>query len=122
MKNQYKYANDTLNSKAQSTEYARNKAQQLLQRASKITVDTNNKLKELRGMLLKLIIHDNRNILQSNVFHSLTLLHADMVSITTSNDDELTEMEGKILKLNGEIDVYIQRIRDHADRYRTCTS
>ena len=46
----------------------------------------------------------------------------EMVNITSSNDAELSEMEQKILKLNGEIDAYIQRIRDHADRYRTCTS
>jgi coxsackievirus/adenovirus receptor len=94
LKDQYKEANDKLNSKTQSTEYAREKAQQLLQRAFKITVDTNGKLKELK----------------------------EMVNITSSNDAELSEMEQKILRLNGEIDAYIQRIRDHADRYRTCTS
>jgi coxsackievirus/adenovirus receptor len=49
LKDQYKDANDKLNSKTQSTEYAREKAQQLLQRAFKITVDTNGKLKELKG-------------------------------------------------------------------------
>lgn len=50
LKNQYKEANDKLSSKSESTESAREKAQSLLQRAFKITVDTNNKLKELKGM------------------------------------------------------------------------
>lgn len=45
-----------------------------------------------------------------------------MVSIATSNDVELSAMEQRVIKLNGEIDAYIQRIRDHADRYRQCTS
>lgn len=45
-----------------------------------------------------------------------------MVSVATSNDAELTSMEQKVIKLNGEIDAYIQRIRDHSDRYRQCTS
>lgn len=49
LKNQYKQANDTLTSKSASSEVARERAQQLLQRASRITVDTTNKLKELRG-------------------------------------------------------------------------
>lgn len=94
LKNQYKYANDTLNSKASSSEYAREKAQQLLQRASKITVDTNNKLKELK----------------------------EMVQITTTNDADLSEMERKITNLNGVMDSYIQRIRSNADYYRACNS
>jgi hypothetical protein len=46
----------------------------------------------------------------------------DMVSAATANDAELSMMEAKVVRLNGEIDVYINRIRDHADRYRQCTS
>lgn len=49
LRDQYKKANETLTTKAASSEVARERAQQLLQRASRITVDTNNKLKELRG-------------------------------------------------------------------------
>lgn len=45
-----------------------------------------------------------------------------MVSVATSNDAELSAMEAKVVRLNGEIDAYINRIRDHADRYRQCTS
>lgn len=104
-----------MNSKAQSTKYARDKAQQLLTRAIKITVDTNNKMKEIKGNLFfKNIIHI-QNLM-------MIFLCTEMVNITSSNDAELSEMEQKILRLNGEIDAYIQRIRDHADRYRTCTS
>lgn len=45
-----------------------------------------------------------------------------MVSITANNDAELQMMEDKILKLNGEIDVYIQRLREQQSYYRSCTS
>lgn len=45
-----------------------------------------------------------------------------MVSVATANDAELTSMEQKLLRLNGEIDAYIKRIRENADRYRQCTS
>lgn len=45
-----------------------------------------------------------------------------MVTVATANESELTAMEKKVVKLNGEIDAYITRIRDHADRYRQCTS
>lgn len=45
-----------------------------------------------------------------------------MVSVATSNDAELGSMEEKVVKLNGEIDAYINRIKEHADRYRQCTS
>lgn len=49
LKSQYKSANDTLTTKSATSEVARERAQQLLQRASRITVDTTNKLKELKG-------------------------------------------------------------------------
>lgn len=45
----YRQANDSLSTKALTSESARERAQQLLQRASKITVDTSSKLKELQG-------------------------------------------------------------------------
>lgn len=61
LKNQYKQANDTLTSKSGSSEVARERAQQLLQRASRITVDTNNKLKELRGEIFLVIAHVSTN-------------------------------------------------------------
>lgn len=91
---------------------ARERAQLLLQRASKITVDTNTKLKELKGMR-KLI-----NLIILLILISLS----EMVTITSSNDEELRMMEEKILKLNGEIDAYIQRLREQQSYYRSCTS
>lgn len=45
-----------------------------------------------------------------------------MVAVATSNDEELSKMEENVVRLNGQIDAYIQRIRDHADHYRQCTS
>lgn len=49
LRNQYRDANINLNNKASSSESARERAQKLLQLASKITVDTSSKLKELKG-------------------------------------------------------------------------
>lgn len=45
-----------------------------------------------------------------------------MVETARVNEDELASMEEKVLRLNGEIDVYIGRIRENANRYRQCTS
>lgn len=47
--NQYKSANDSLTAKAKKSEVERQRAQQLLQRASKMTVDTNRSLQSLQG-------------------------------------------------------------------------
>lgn len=44
-----------------------------------------------------------------------------MVSVTTSNDAQLQEMEEKIVKLNGEIDSYILKLRNQQSYYRSCT-
>lgn len=52
MKGLYKSANKTLTEKATSSERARERAQQLLNKASRITVDTNEKLNELKGKIL----------------------------------------------------------------------
>lgn len=45
----------------------------------------------------------------------------EMVSVTANNDAELQMMEDKILKLNGEIDSYIQKLRNQQAYYRSCT-
>mgnify|MGYP003454590202 CR=1 FL=1 len=45
----------------------------------------------------------------------------EMVSVTANNDAELQTMEDKILKLNGEIDSYIQKLRNQQAYYRSCT-
>lgn len=114
LRNQYKQANDTLTSKSASSEAARERAQQLLMRASRITVDTHTKLKELRGKF------EESRLTSDFVKKWFAIL--EMVAVATSNDADLTMMEQKVVRLNGEIDAYIQRIRDHADRYRQCTS
>lgn len=56
-------ANDTLTSKSSSSEVARERAQQLLQRASRITVDTTSKLRELKGNLSLEIFHNHIQII-----------------------------------------------------------
>ena len=45
-----------------------------------------------------------------------------MVNLYASNDEELTDLQNKVNRLNGEIESYIGTIQDHADRYRQCTS
>lgn len=45
-----------------------------------------------------------------------------MVAITSQNDADLKAMEDKVLRLNGEIDSHIQRLRDQQAYYRSCTS
>lgn len=45
-----------------------------------------------------------------------------MVTVTQSNDGELSLMEQKIHRLNGEIDSYIQKLREKQAYYRSCTS
>lgn len=105
-------ANETLTSKSSSSEVARERAQQLLQRASRITVDTTGKLRELKGIVFTI------DLLKKS---SISFI-PEMVSVATANDSELSGMEQKVVRLNGEIDAYIRRIRDHADRYRSCTS
>lgn len=45
-----------------------------------------------------------------------------MVAITAQNEADLSTMENKILRLNGEIDSYIQKLRDQQAYYRSCTS
>lgn len=49
LKNNYQQANNSLTDRARKTEGARERAQLLLSRASKITVDTSNKLKALQS-------------------------------------------------------------------------
>lgn len=45
-----------------------------------------------------------------------------MVAITAQNEADLSTMENNILRLNGEIDSYIQKLRDKQAYYRSCTS
>lgn len=45
-----------------------------------------------------------------------------MIKSAKNGDDELIELEKEVVKLNGEIDAYITRIRASSERYRSCTS
>lgn len=94
MRNKYRQANDSLTEKAITSESARERAQQLLQRASKITVDTSSKLKELQAM----------------------------ADVYRNNDRELQALQGKVDDLNSKMNEYLDVIQTHSDRYRQCTS
>lgn len=94
LRNQYKTANSSLALKAKTSESARERATQLLQRASRITVETTGKLRDLK----------------------------DMTDIYNTNDHEIEKMEEKITRLNDEMAHYVQVIQSRADGYRQCTS
>jgi coxsackievirus/adenovirus receptor len=94
LRNNYKATNDKLNERAKTSEDARERAQQLLKRASKITVETDDKLKEL-----------------NEIFDSYK-----------SNEKELNVLEEKIDSLNDRMNGYLSQIQENADRYRQCSS
>lgn len=45
-----------------------------------------------------------------------------MTLSASSGDNELNTLEQRVVQLNGEIDTYINRIRESSERYRQCTS
>jgi len=94
LRDNYRKANDSLTAKAITSESARERAQQLLQRASKITVETSSKLKELQGM----------------------------VDIYKTNDKELNDLEKRVDYLNSQMNDYLSKIQSDSVRYRQCTS
>lgn len=94
LRDQYRKANNSLTERALTSESARGRAQQLLQRASKITVDTSSKLKELQSM----------------------------ADVYRSNDKELRELQEKVDLLNKDISDHLSVIQESSDRYRQCTS
>jgi len=94
LRDNYRKANDSLTAKAITSESARERAQQLLQRASKITVETSSKLKELQGM----------------------------VDIYKTNDKELNDLEKRVEYLNSQMNDYLSKIQSDSVRYRQCTS
>ncbi|EDW63810.1 laminin subunit beta-1 [Drosophila virilis] len=85
--------NQTLTDRASRSENARERAKLLLQRASKLTVDTNAKLNEL-------------NLLQETY---------------VEKNEKLAKLERSIQPLNDELDIYLRNIQENADRYRQCT-
>lgn len=94
MKNDYRAANDQLTDRASTTESARARAQELLQRASKVTVSTQNKLTQLQTM-------------------------ADTYN---NNEKELQALQSRIENLNTEMGWYMDKIQQRSEYYRTCTS
>lgn len=85
--------NQTLTDRASRSENARERAKLLLQRASKLTVDTNEKLEEL-------------NMLQETYL---------------DKNQKLAQLQDRIQPLNDQLTVYLRNIQDNADRYRQCT-
>lgn len=94
MKNTYRQANDSLTEKAAATESARARAQQLLQRASMVTVNTQNKLTQLQTM----------------------------TDTYQYNERELQSLQSRIDSLTDELAAYMDKIQQRSDYYRTCSS
>lgn len=94
LRNDYREANSSLTEKASTSEGARARAQQLLQRASQITVDTTLKLGKLHSM-------------------SETYAH---------NDRDLGELQLRVDGLNSEITKHLAIIQERSEYYRQCTS
>ncbi|ALC38940.1 LanB1 [Drosophila busckii] len=85
--------NQTLSERATRSEQARERAKLLLQRASKLTVDTNEKMSEL---------------------NQLTETYQNKI-------EQLSKLQLSIQPLNEELNVYLHNIQQNADRYRQCT-
>lgn len=83
-----------MNERAASTESARARAQQLLHRASMITVTTTTKLTQLQAM--------------ADTYHY--------------NEIALNNLKSRVDELNHEIIGYLERIQERSDYYRQCTS
>lgn len=85
-------ANQTLTDRAIHSENARERAKQLLQRASKLTVDTKEKLSELKHM------QDSYK----------------------EKNDKLQKLEDDIKPLHDELATHLKNIQSNAERYRQC--
>ncbi|XP_037816684.1 laminin subunit beta-1 [Lucilia sericata] len=85
-------ANQTLTDRAIRSENARERAKQLLQRASKLTVDTKEKLREL-----KLMQESYRE-----------------------KNDKLQKLQDTLQPLHAELSTHLKNIQTNAERYRQC--
>lgn len=94
LKDNYKTANATLTARSNASESARERAQNLLNRASKITVETTNQLKKLQ----------------------------ELHKTYESNQKDLDSLESKIQGLTDQINMHLNKIQSDADRYRQCTT
>ncbi|XP_058129242.1 laminin subunit beta-1 [Anopheles ziemanni] len=92
LKNDFKTANESLTVQARKSESARERAQNLLNRASKITVDTNTQLAELQNM----------------------------DEVYKSNEKEIQTLEAELNDLTEKVSGYLEAIRTKAEYYRTC--
>lgn len=90
----YRQANSSLTDKATTSESARQRARQLLLRASKIAGVTKTKLTELENMM----------------------------EVHRSNNAELETLKGRLDGLNDQMADYLNVIQSNADRYRQCTA
>jgi len=94
LKNNYQQANASLTERARKTEGARERAQLLLARASKITVDTSNKLKALQAM-------------------------NDLYKV---NERDLEKLESRVHRLSSDLSIAFNTIQEQSDYYRRCNS
>ncbi|XP_055377658.1 laminin subunit beta-1 isoform X2 [Condylostylus longicornis] len=94
LKNKFQSASSSLSERANSSEVARERAQNLLQRASKLTVDTNEKIKELEGMN----------------------------STYVNKEKQLQLLKEAIQILNEQMKGYFETVSRRAEKYRTCTA
>lgn len=94
LRNDYKSANESLSTKAKTSESARERATALLQRASRITLEATGKLNALQ----------------------------EMTDIYNTNEAEIAAMEAKLEHLNREMNEHLNTIRMRADWYRECPS
>lgn len=94
LRNDYKSANESLITKAKTSESARERATALLNRASRITLEATSKLQQLQ----------------------------EMTNIYNTNEAEIVAMEQRIADLNAEMGHHLGTIRDRADFYRACAS
>ncbi|XP_030383466.1 laminin subunit beta-1 [Scaptodrosophila lebanonensis] len=86
--------NQTLTDRANRSENARERAKKLLQRASILTVDTNEKMNELQQ--LQAIYQDKQSLLE--------------------------KLQNNIKPLSDQLTLYLANIQENAERYRQCVS
>lgn len=94
LQDKYRQANSSLTDKATTSESARQRARQLLLRASKIAGVTNTKLKELESMM----------------------------EVHRLNNADLETLKTRLDGLNDQMTTYLSVIQSNADRYRQCTA
>lgn len=117
LKNDFKTANESLTAQARQTESARARAQNLLNRASKITVDTNTQLTALQGKLTS----SGQYWEIQQILSALFSLFSAMDDIYKSNEREIQTLETELNDLTAKITVYLENIQTSAERYRQCT-